>query len=642
VKQKVFILFILLAASLLSLTHPPEGSTSPSKPAKPEDAGCWQCHKGIEQISDGPMMSLLTCIQCHRGDPSGTTKESAHKGMYANPSDLRVIDKTCGLCHSEEAENLKKSLHATSAAKISGARYANAAQKTRNALYANYDVEDKDGSVPEKKGAVQSLKQLPLYDPSSPLSDTNHLVDDYLREQCLRCHIWSSGHEREGDYRASGCAACHIIYSNKGTYEGEDQAISKDPKDRPRFHRITTKIPSSQCIHCHNRGGRTGVSYLGKMEADDYGSPWAPVAGKKGGERLHGKYYNRLTADIHYQKGMECIDCHTKQDLHGDGNIYSKRWQAVEIKCADCHGTAQAYGNLKSSWGNNLKNLQKKNQSVILTSKMDSRERKVPQVKDVLAQGSQLAKVAMGISGHLNKMECYTCHARWAPQCYGCHAQQNLTKKSKDWINPKIPADPSRAGKRANRGDTAFAWQETRSYLRWESPVLGINPAGKVSPFIPGCQAIFTQIGLDGKAVMHNKVFTTYDGFSGIAHAPIQPHTISKEARTCEDCHANKKAIGLGSGFYNSQASGVDIPFELERIVDEEGRQIQAISHYGARPFNKDEQDRIQRVNVCISCHEVQQDAQIWKKVTDVTGLAKTNEKHKEILRKIFKKGAKK
>lgn len=98
----------------------------------------------------------------------------------------------------------------------------------------------------------------------------------------------------------------------------------------------------------------------------------------------------------------------------------------------------------------------------------------------------------------------------------------------------------------------------------------------------------------------------------------------------------------MGSGFYNSQASGVDIPFELERIVDEEGRQIQAISHYGARPFNKDEQDRIQRVNVCISCHEVQQDAQTWKKVTDVTGLAKTNEKHKEILRKIFKKGVKK
>lgn len=102
------------------------------------------------------------------------------------------------------------------------------------------------------------------------------------------------------------------------------------------------------------------------------------------------------------------------------------------------------------------------------------------------------------------------------------------------------------------------------------------------------------------------------------------------------------KTIGLGTGIYNAMANNIDIPFELERIVDEKGKQIQATSHYGAHPFNKEEQDRIMRVNVCLSCHDYQKDAAIWKKVTDVTGFAKTDAKHREILKKIFKKGTKK
>jgi hypothetical protein len=172
--------------------------------------------------------------------------------------------------------------------------------------------------------------------------------------------------------------------------------------------------------------------------------------------------------------------------------------------------------------------------------------------------------------------------------------------------------DPSKGGTKEAKNKTTFKWRETRSYLRWGTPVLGINQKGKVSPFIPGCQVIFTQLGADGKVRMHNKVFTTQDGFSGISTNPIQPHTVTKKGRTCEDCHASRKAVGLGSGIYDSKRNGVDIPFELERIVDEKGKQIQATNHYGARPFN------------------------------DVTGFAKTDEKHKEILKKIFDRGSKK
>ena len=51
------------------------------------DNGCLFCHQGIEAISDTPVMSTLTCEQCHKGNSQDMTKDGAHQGMYANPSD---------------------------------------------------------------------------------------------------------------------------------------------------------------------------------------------------------------------------------------------------------------------------------------------------------------------------------------------------------------------------------------------------------------------------------------------------------------------------------------------------------------------------------------------------------------------------
>jgi len=587
---------------------------------------CLTCHQGIERIGDGPVMSKLTCTGCHRGDGRATAMEAAHKGMYANPSDLRVVNQTCGTCHPKEVEKVKTSLHATMAGMISGARYLWGSQD-RKAKYATYDVESPNS---KGKGMVTSLKQLPLYNPAKPEGPDNNPVDDYLRNQCLRCHLWSDGHTRDADWRASGCAACHVVYSDKGTYEGGDQVIPKDQKDRPRLHRITSKIPESQCIHCHNRGGRIGRSYIGTMEADPYGTPWTKEGGKQ--SKLHGNYYNHLTPDVHYEKGMTCIDCHTKQDMHGDGNMYTKKEHAVEIECTDCHGTMEQRTNFKTSWGNPLTNLKKKEKDgqIVLIGKMDGKEHVVPQIKD--AQFSAEGHAAMvAIPAHMEKLECYACHARWAPQCYGCHVKQDIGKPSSDWLNTKPATDISKASKRDNLEKTAFSWEESRSYLRWETPVLGINTEGKVSPFVPGCQVIFTQ--MDGeKNIVSNKVFKTVDGTLGIGHAPTQPHTISKASRSCADCHQSRKALGLGTGIYNPRANGLPIDTELEQIVDEQGMQIQGISHEGARPFTMEEMQRIDRAGTCIACHGI--DAKVWEKRKGKLK-APTDEFHQKAIREL-------
>ncbi|RJR16732.1 MAG: hypothetical protein C4581_09375 [Nitrospiraceae bacterium] len=118
---------------------------------------------------------------------------------------------------------------------------------------------------------------------------------------------------------------------------------------------------------------------------------------------------------------MTCIDCHTTQDLHGDGNLYSKKSLAVEIECEDCHGTAAAYSTLTSLWGSPLTNLKKEASGIALASKMHGKEYVVPQTKDTIAKGRKLAQVAMGIASHMEKIE-----------YYGCHAQQDLSKSSAD------------------------------------------------------------------------------------------------------------------------------------------------------------------------------------------------------------------
>ncbi|QBF83272.1 hypothetical protein EXU30_11605 [Shewanella maritima] len=569
-----------------------------SQAAWDDDKGCMSCHEGIEQFSDVDMMADLTCVDCHNGNGKATDQKKAHTNMWANPTDLRVVDETCGSCHADEVEKAKTSIHATMSGMISGTRY-NFGSQTRDSIYATYDVKAlKTG----REGTVASLKQLPSYHPNKPESDTNSPGDDYLRNQCLRCHLWSDGHQRDGDYRASGCAACHVEYSNAATYEGGDKAIDKTQKDRPRKHKMTTKVSVDQCQHCHNRGGRTGVSYKGMMESDGYGTPYTETGGKQG--KLHGKHYNFLEADLHFDAGMSCIDCHTKDEMHGDGYLYTKKHLAVEIRCESCHGSTKSDATLKTARDNPLNNVKREGTKVILTTKNDGKQLEVPQLfaNPNLSKEGQVAMVK--IAGHMEKLECSTCHAAWAPQCYGCHATQNVGKPNGDWLDGSS-IDESAKGKKSNLNKKAYSWSESRSYVRWEMPALGINSRGKVSTFVPGCQVFLTQV--DGeKALVNNKTYTTKDGTSGLSHNPIQPHTMSKRSRTCEECHTNPKVLGLGSGVYDIERNfpeGQAPAFELERFVDEDGKQLQSTSHEGARPFNKQEMDNIRRVGSCLACH---------------------------------------
>ncbi len=78
---------------------------------------------------------------------------------------------------------------------------------------------------------------------------------------------WFMGtNDQPGDYRTSGCGACHSVYANDrdpkhstiyakygrdGTSITADPTIAKDEPGHPLRHEFTRAIPSAQCMNCH-------------------------------------------------------------------------------------------------------------------------------------------------------------------------------------------------------------------------------------------------------------------------------------------------------------------------------------------------------------------------------------------------------
>ncbi|SDK57740.1 cytochrome C [Aliiruegeria lutimaris] len=576
-----------------------------------------------------------------------------------------------------------------------------------------------------------SMEQVPEVDVDQISEHPNLAGITYSRQQCQRCHVGVNGREKRGDYRGAGCSSCHVPYSNEGFYEGSDPTIAKDQPGKLLTHQLqaTRKskvkhgdleysgIPNETCSSCHNRGKRIGVSYQGIMEFP-YGSPYSPTGGKQ--PALHTKNYLFIKDDLHHQVqsregnpdgGMLCQDCHTTVDMHGDGNMPGTTLAQVEIECEDCHGTvgqfpwelplgygeefqqeiaadargladditdeqyfAQVYdaedGYLLTARGNPFGNVVKKGSKVILHS-ASGIDFEIPVLKQIAMDGtwkSPNAEVAMmSVGKHMESMECYACHADWAPQCYGCHITVDYSegKTDVDWITNANAREPNGLTADAPLGTngltSAGKVSETRSYLRWEEPTLGINGEGRVSPLMPGCQVITTVIDKEGNTVAHNEIWMTPDagGTKGLDHAAVQPHTAGRLARTCESCHNNPKALGYGiSGgrFLSDYTKGFVVDLEtaggeiipgqhqfqsqpipeldhdLSRIVTEDGQQLVTIgSHWPLTgPLPQEMRQKMERTGLCMGCHQNMTNEELWNKVNSPEFV--NNEEHQDVM----------
>ena len=534
---------------------------------------CLLCHADIENVTKNMAGMNLYCDFCHGGDPFGETIEDAHifsdgtvdynetnppidqdldYQKFINPSNLRVVESTCGMCHPDHVVRVKKSLMATTAGHFAGGLYLNDVQDTKNSIYGNFAIEDTDGDVPIDEGAVESLIDLLIYTGGDPTKVSTHYAA-VPSQACARCHLWSRGRgyrgagefeNVDGTYRADGCAACHMMYSNTGLSESADMSISHTEGGHPKTHVISKQIPKEQCIHCHHRGARIGLSFTGRAQMPPRLPSGPGVPGTT--DELFNKNYHYTVddtnpQDVHSEAGMHCIDCHTDNGIHGDGNIYGHMDQATKIECQTCHGMPTSEPTLRDNDGISLTNVvQKLNGDFVLTSKVDGVEHTIPTAIQIVKNNPKAA-CAMN-DNHLKAdggLECYSCHTSWLPNCFGCHFERDETQMGLNYVTGAYEV-----GKVTTNNKIFEA-------LRHFS--LGGNSEGRIAPYIVGCHPIADVTAPDGSKILDFVMPVTSNGLSGLGHNPVQPHTVrgAGEVRTCAECHRSPTSLGLGSGLFS-------------------------------------------------------------------------------------------
>jgi hypothetical protein len=625
------IMLLIFCAAVLALGTIPAGTLNAAlKESESRGEGCVSCHKDIEVIN--PKMADAwdadtRCEVCHYGRPSAATELEAHTGLIANPGDLRVISLTCGKCHSDQGEiqqveiggigdhvgRVFRSLMATAAGEIAGTRYLWGEQKTRSALYGVRTVVNPNRDL--FQAALPKLQELP------PASNSD--ADSLLRGACLRCHLWTEDKTTSGIFRAGGCAACHVLYAPDGLSRSADTSIPHDEPGHPVAHTITTRVPDSQCLMCHNDGGaRIGLNYAGLAVVD-------PGLGHRTFEPAEkvefGTSMIHVKPDVHFRRGLACIDCHDTVDLHGDGQIYSHREQQVGIRCESCHGSSSAPPTFQTERGRPLTCVERENGHFYLRSKILFERHRIPVLSPDPAASSELPDIWH--KGH-TRLECYACHSDPSSQCYCCHMTRDDSKRSPiDWALG--------TGEGQNPQPSEGKWSGHSLMQLREYPLLGVNRKDRISPFVPGGQAILTHLDALGRAVRFNEIFKTAGGLYGFSMNPIQPHTVSTESRPCASCHSNRKTLGLGTEFIDVKRLGLSLNFSPDSFVDAEGNRIQDSAHEGSRPLMKSEMAEILRTESCIDCHQkVPPDGARQAVPSDV--LEDADKKHHQSIQKLL------
>lgn len=272
---------------------------------------CLTCHQDLPEISASHPVKVFGCVSCHGGERLALDPNLAHSTIRGgkNPSDLSVVEVSCGgdACHSgSEADDrnhiqrVTTSIQATYAGAIASVRYSFGAQNDIHALMGVQAIQDEITAT--------HISSLSAFDPAEETQSS--LIT--FAENCLYCHLSADPLPGEHFFRMTGCAACHSPLNP----EGEDT------------HVLTTAISYTQCNTCHNRGNYSLVNMQFHHREDQYTG------------RLH-EYYQPIAQFVRCEYTLDCIDCHTRSEAMGDGDIHNNQEEIQYIQCQTCHGTME-------------------------------------------------------------------------------------------------------------------------------------------------------------------------------------------------------------------------------------------------------------------------------------------------------------
>ena len=583
-------------------------------PQPVDSAGCRSCHGEIEPVS----ASHPSCRSCHGGGGVTRDKEKAHAAMHGagNPSAWQSWDKSCGACHPYQLERLRSTLMYTAAGMIRNIQLTWEGGDGRS-------YSSRGGKSFDAKGNPLELK---------PVAELNNLSGELYRKFCSRCHVGNAVGDVFAAGHASGCAACHFPYNDKSSYEGTDLTVrGKSPHSLT--HTLEPLPGIKVCVRCHNRSGRIALSYQGLSDGN---SGLVPTRnGLPGPVMLSGSRNGvRIAPDIHFAKGMECIDCHTSRDVMGDGYAYANMYLQTEVSCEDCHGgplepprwreiDRENDEALRDS--RNYRAPMRPGMRMILTAKGRPYSNVFVQEGQIRLQGKRsgklhLVKVITGtpehtIVGH-GRLECYACHSRTVVQCYGCHTRYDKTQPGMDYIKGV---------------ETPGAFSESEDYRMLYPFPLALNQRGKISPVTPGCQTFITVVEGDG-TLSRDEYVARFKGKPQLRFAPFYSHNTGTKSVGCSECHANPAFLGFGQ--HVAAAGEISATLICEKseekpldgfLTMKEGkvRAYSAITREHSRPLNGAEVKRTLALNSCLVCHPSAKDP-IYRKGIDFRVLQDT------------------
>jgi hypothetical protein len=305
------LLIAVLAVGAVELTRQRPAQLTPTLTGQTEY--CITCHAELPEISAAHPLETFGCVLCHGGERLALDEDLAHSTMRggANPSDFTVVEQGCGgsECHSgseadrrDHIQRATTSVQSTYAGAIASILYTFGAQPDLTARYGMTAVSD---DVVRTSTGVAALE---FFDAPS---FSNPFIAQFS-ENCTTCHINAEPSAGDEYARFTGCAACHSPIEDTG----EDAET----------HVLTTAIPYTQCNACHNRGNYD-LREMKFVSRSDHPA-----------DRLH-DYYQPIAQFVLCEYTLDCIDCHTRVEAMGDGDIHSSKKDIQYVQCKTCHGT---------------------------------------------------------------------------------------------------------------------------------------------------------------------------------------------------------------------------------------------------------------------------------------------------------------
>ncbi len=469
-------------------------------------------------------------------------------------------------------------------------------------IYANDREVANSGPYAKYGNRGETSPQNP--DPSIPKTERGHPLEHKFTKsipssQCITCHVhngngfinsylgymwWDEQTDGEYLYPKKQYNPSPEFLDKTGRFNPEEAAARGlwwDPKFLDNVSGLNPQLKKVQFSDYHGHGwmfrrvykqDRKGNFLDKENNVIPFDDPNLYDKPGQEGKAIHLK-------DIHLERGMHCVDCHFKADVHGNGNIYGDRRAAIQISCEDCHGTVskrvsladlKASGPSAEAGGGDMKlnrrkmpfdadrfveragklyqrSMVEKNDPV--TGKL--KEWEVVQVQDTVTPGhprynakSARAKTMLRDNetwgklpadekqlAHGNdKMSCIACHSSWTTNCWGCHLSARVNVKK-----PMLH----------NEGDETQVYPSYNpQVLRSDGYMLGIDGTVEGHKVMPvrssSAVTVSVQNGQREQVVNHAATISAA-GYNGNAFNTHVPHTVrAQETKTCSDCHVSR------------------------------------------------------------------------------------------------------